>query len=303
MLHGLLLCSLIAAIFPASPVAAQSPGAFIDLDDDGVWDASDLPLAPFVGSGAYGFNAYVAQPGYSPSGRPVGLVIDQRLLLGASESIDILVTGHIRVRADIVVSRSEVMARFTTVGGDVDVAPGVTVSGRGDLVFETRDGGDIRVGDGGRFATRGDLATVGFDADGTLTVGAGVELQLRGGGYAIIVLHGRDGVTMAPGVEVRAPAHGSLMLLSGTDLALSDLRVKAGYIDIEAYTDAGHPEAKRIAVTASRLQQSYKNGDFRMIAAADLRGSYAPHAIVLTQTDVRTKAVDGPMYVPLPEIR
>jgi len=81
------------------------------------------------------------------------------------------------------------------------------------------------------------------------------------------------------------------------------VEAKAGYFDIEAYSDERHPEAKRVHITGSSLRQSYRNGDFRILADADQRTlTFAPHAVVLEQTTILHKTLDV-MIVPEPEIR
>lgn len=299
-----LLPLLVLVLCTTMPARAQTPpAAFIDLNDDGVYDPTDLPLAPFLTPDSIGFNAYVAQGGYKPTGRPVGVVIQSRFLVGTGVYHQVIVSGHVRVHGDIVATRNETALAFITLGGDVDLAPGVSLSGRGDLSFQALQGGRIDVGDGVQLATRGDLAAVALDSDGPLTIGSNLHCTLRGGGYATVEVIARDDLSLGGGLVFRAPAHGALRMIVNGNLDLADANVRAGYIDLEANSDAAHPTGAYVHVKDSSLWQIYRNGDFRILAGVNQRTqTFAPDAIVLDHTVVRLKD-DLPLYVPEPLIR
>jgi hypothetical protein len=296
----LLVLALCAATMPAR--AQTAPAAFVDLGDDGVYDPGDIPLDQFLAPDSIGFNQWVAQGAYKPTGRPVGVVIQSRWLVGTGVYHQIVVSGHIRVHGDIVATRDETSVAFTTLGGDVDIAPRVKLSGRGDLSFQTLQGGRITVGDGVQLGTRGETATALLDSSGPLTLGTGVRGTLQGGGYADIMLLARNGITVGDGLAVKAPNHGGFHIIVNGDLDLTNASIRAGYIDLEAVSDAAHPLGAHVHLADSSLLQSYRNGDFRILAGVNQRTrTFAPDAILLDHTSVRTK--DGlPLYVPDPLI-
>lgn len=306
MKYALALAMMAALhLFGAAPEASaqDTPGAFIDVDNDGSWTAGDLPLSDFLGPDSTGFNAFAAQPGWKPVSRPVGLVVSAPLVLRNGFVQQFILSGDIRILANIKVLKSDTFVSFTTVGGDITIGPRVKVAGKGDVDFQTFDGGDITLGASSAYSTRGEFNTVGFDADGTLDVGENIGFRLSGAGYNTAVLHARDAMTIAPGLKTRIASHGYFDLLCACDLTLPEAALKAGYIRIEGYASDRHPAAKRVHIVDSVLNQGYNNGDFRIIAAADRNtGRYAPEALVLERTQIRTRSIQ-PLYLPEPIIR
>jgi hypothetical protein len=292
---------LIGFAAPVPPPA--TPGAFIDVDNNGVWTSGDLPLANFTGTGSVGFNAFATQPGWKPVTRPVGLVVLTPLTLNADFVQQFIVSGDIRIMADVKVSQADTFVSFSTIGGNITIGPKVSVSGNGDMDFQTFNGGDISVGDGASFTTRGEFNTVSLDADGVMTLGSKLAFQLAGTGYNAINIHAHDAITIGPGMTTRIPNHGYFDLLCNCDVTLPKANFRSGYIRIEGYSSARHPEAKHVRVTDSTLTQTYKNGDFRIIAGADVRTSrYAPDGLILEKTKISTKSLQ-PLYLPDPIVR
>lgn len=283
------------------PAQAQTtPAGFIDVDNDGVWSGGDLPLEQFTGPGSYGFNAYQAQPGYKPSGRPVGLVV-QRPFAFSSETNLFIMSGHIRIGASISASKADTYVSFATLGGDITIAPKVVVAGNGDVVFQTYERGDVIVGDGTKFSTKGEFSGVMLNADGALILGkAAFTLS---GGYNSISLRAAEAMSIAPGLTMKGPNHAYFDILCDCDLTLTDANVKSGYIHLESYATPRSPAAKKIHVARSTLNQTYRNGDFRIITTPGIvRPAFAPDAIVLEKVKITTKAT-LPMILPDPIVR
>jgi hypothetical protein len=302
VIRRLLLPTLALLLLCAAPLRAQTVESFVDLDDDGVRDANEPALLPLLWQNGGLFNAYAAQPGYTPQRGPVGVVLQGRVVLGAGQTMQLILSGHARISGQIMVSKPDVSVFVTTVGSDVEIAPGTIISGRSDVVFQASNGGNITIGDGGRFSTSGDFSLLTFDAAGLVQVGSNVSFQLKGG-YDDVGLHGRTGLTIGTGLAFRGPNHAGFTALSTADITLDDASIRGGYIHLESYSDDAHPGAKHVWVKNSTLWQTYLNGDFRILAAADQRaGRYAPDAIVLENTTVRTRILD-PLYIPAPVVR
>lgn len=297
-----LLFPMFALLLCAAPLRALAAESFVDLDDDGVQDANEPALLPLLWKNGGVFNAYAAQPGFTPQRGPVGVVLQGGVTLGTGQTIQLILSGHARVKGTIAVTKPDVSIFVTTVGSDIELADGTVITGRSDVVFQAANGGSITVGDGVKLSTSGDFSLLTFDAAGTLTVGRKASFTLKGG-YNDVGLHGRSGLTVGPGLIFRGPNHAGFTALSTADLFLDAIDLKGGYIHLESYSDDAHVGAKHVYVRNSTLWQTYQNGDFRILAAADLRaGRYAPDAIVLENTTVRTKITD-PLYIPNPTIR
>lgn len=283
--------------------AQAAPDAFIDVDNDGNWTAGDLPLSNFLGAGSIGFNVYQPQPGWKPVTRPVGLVVRNPLTLDADFVQQFILTGNIRILASIKVTKADTFVSFTTMGGDITIAPKVAIAGNGDVDFQAFNGGDITLGEGSTYTTRGEFSTVGFDADGAMSVGSKVAFKLSGNGYNAISVHARDALTFGTGVTSAIPGHGYFDIMCSCDITLQKANLKSGYIRLEAYSSPRHPEAKHVRVVDSSLSQTYKNGDFRVIASADLRSlRYAPDAVIFENAKISAKS-KTPLYLPDPIVR
>jgi hypothetical protein len=282
----------------ATPVLSAG---FIDVDNDGIRGAGDLPIESFTGAGSYGFNAYQAQPGYKPSGRPVGLVVERPIVF-ANETNLFIMSGDIRIGGNVSASKPDTYVSFSTMGGDIVIAPKVVVAGNGDVVFETYNGGDVIVGDGTRFSTKGEFAGVTLNANGALLVGKAAAFSLSGG-YNSIALRANEAMSIAPGLTMKGPNHAYFDILCNCDISLTDANVKSGYIHIETYATLARPAAKKIYVARSTLAQTYRNGDFRIITTPGIvRPAFAPDAIVLEKVKITTAAI-LPMIIPDPLVR
>jgi hypothetical protein len=283
--------------------AQEAPAAFIDVDNDGNWTGGDIPLSNFLGENSIGFNVYQAQPGWKPVTRPVGLVVRSPITLDADFVQQFILTGNIRILASIKVAQPDTFVSFTTMGGDITIAPKVVITGNGDVDFQAFNGGDVTLGEGSIYSTRGSFSTVGFDADGAMTIGPKVQFKLSGNNYNAINVNARDALTIAPGLTSSIPGHGYLDILCSCDITLQKANLKSGYIRLETYSTTRHPEAKRVRISDSTLNQTYGNGDFRIIAAADMRTlRYAPDALIIERSKIshRDKL---PFYLPDPIIR
>lgn len=285
----------------ASTVTAPAPSAgFIDVDNDGIRGAGDLPIENFIGAGSYGFNAYQAQPGYKPSTRPVGLVVERPIVF-ANETNLFIMSGDIRIGGNVSASKADTYVSFSTMGGDITIAPKVVVAGNGDVVFETYNGGDVIVGDGTKFSTKGEFAGVMLKANGALLVGkAAFALS---GGYNSIALRANEAISIAPGLTMKGPNHAYFDILCNCDITLTDANVKSGYIHIETYSTVERQASKKIYIARTTLAQTYRNGDFRIITSPGIvRPSFSPDSIVLEKVKISTAAT-LPMIIPDPQIR
>lgn len=301
MNYALLLAVTAGVLFGGVSYAQTAPAGFIDVDNNGVWSTGDLPLENYTGAGSWGFNAYQVQPGYKPTGRPVGLVV-QRAFAFASETNMFILSGDIRIGANITATKPDTYVSFATLGGDITIAPKVVVAGNGDVIFQTYERGDVTVGAGARFSTKGEFSGVTFNADGALVVGKAPIFTLSGG-YNSISLRARDAISIAPGLSMKGPNHAYFDILCECDILVPEATVKSGYIHIEAYASVRNPQAKRVHVARSTLNQTYRNGDFRIISTPGIvKPAYLPDAIVLEKTKITTKA-SWPLVIPDPIVR
>jgi len=285
----------------ASSASAQT-GSFVDVDNNGVWSTGDLPLSQFLGPSSFGFNALVAQPGWKPQTRPVGLVIQGPLVL-TNWYLDFQVTGDIRFRGKLESKAADAVIAFRSIGGNVYVEPGAVIVGSGQMEIGAITG-NLRVGKKAQLTNKGSQADLDLDAGNELYVETGAVLGTSGNDYPTVSLWGNEKLTLEPGVKFTGGSHATIALTSLADIALDKVSITSGYIRIEAYADAAHPTAKRIVVKNSTLSQTYKNGDFRMLARPDVRTlRYAPDAIVIEKTTLKLKTGTGPLFIPEPIIR
>jgi hypothetical protein len=292
---------LLGVVVKAS--AQTAPPAFIDVDNDGNWTAGDLPLANFIGPDSVGFNAYAAQPGWKPQSRPVGLVVRAPITLSGDFVQQFIMTGNIKILANVKVAHADTFVSFATTGGDITIGPKVVVAGNGDITFQTFNGGDITLGDGSSYSTRGEFNSVGFDADGSMAIGSKVAFKLSGNSYNAVNVNARDALTVGTGLTSSIPGHGYFDFLCSCDFTLQKANLKSGYIRMEAYSTDRHPQAKHIRIVDSSLNQTYKNGDFRIIAGPDTRTSrYAVDGIVLENSKI-SEASYSPLLLPDPIVR
>lgn len=291
-----------ALVGGVAPRAFAFTESFVDVDNDGTWSAGDLPLSQFLGPNSFGFNALVAQPGWQPRSHPVGLVIQGPLVL-TNWYLDFQVTGDIRFRGKLESKAADAVIAFRSLGGNVYVEPGAVVVGSGQMEL-TAITGNLRVGKKALLTNKGSHADLDLDAGNELYIETGAVLSTSGNDYPSVSLWGNEKLTLEPGVKFSGGSHATISMTSMTDIFLDKVSITSGYIRIEAYSDAAHPAAKRIRVTDSTLSQTYKNGDFRMIATPNRNTLvYAPEAIVIENTTLKLKTGTGPLFIPNPIIR
>lgn len=283
-------------------VTAPAPSVgFIDVDNDGVRGPNDLPIENYIGAGSWGFNAFQAEPGYKPNGRPVGLVVERPITFSNETNLFIM-SGDIRINANVSASKKDTYVSFSTLGGDITIASKVVVAGNGDVVFQTYERGDVIVGDNTKFSTKGEFGGVTLNADGALVVGKAPAFSLSGG-YNSITLRANEAMSLAPGLTMKGPNHAYFDILCECDLTVTDANVKSGYIHIESYSSVRSPAAKKIHIAKSTLAQTYKNGDFRIITTPGIvKPAFAPDAIVLEKVKISTAAT-LPLILPDPIVR
>jgi hypothetical protein len=285
--------------------ALEPADGFVDVDRNGVYSTGDVPLASFVTVDGLEFNELQPGPGWTPRAQPVDVVIAAPLTLPIERTrepvyLTILVRGNVTIAAHVMMKRPLSEVFITSLEGDIRIAPDVRLNGNGDVTLRTyAPGGKISVGTGALVGSKGDSATTSLTAP-LVEVETQAQFLLKGGGYSNLFLTG-DRVAIAPNVKLTTPHRGSAAIIAGSDLTLSNLAVKAGYVHIEAYTDATSPAAKRVRIQDSVINQTYFHGDIRILAGAALAsGQYAPHALVFAGSTITCKA--EPLYVPLPEI-
>jgi len=271
--------------------------SFVDFDNDGVRSPGDRPLSDYAGPGLTGFNEFGGNTGAKG---PVGIVLEGNVVLG-DESGDMklfFVRGNITVRGNVTIKSRDTLLWLMTNGGKITFAPGVVVKGNGQMMFQAASGGTISVGDGAVFSTRGyDGSDVTFAADRDVTVGARTSFTTAAG-YSNIEFQSGNTLRIAPGLKMRGPNHGGITITAHADLDLAGLDVRTGYVHIEAFADDAHPAAKRLHIASSKFYQTYKNGEFRLLANPDARTlRFAPDALVLTKVLVSTKT-PWPLYYP-----
>jgi hypothetical protein len=302
---GRLLGLLVPLLLAPAARALEPADAFVDVDRNGVFSGSDVPLANFATEDGLEFNELQPAPGWTPRPQPVDVVIAAPLTLPLEKTrepvyLTILVRGNVTIAGHVTLKRPLSEAFIVSLEGDIHIAPGVRVNGNGDVALRTYGAGrKITVGEGALVGSKGDSATTSLTAP-LVEVETGAQFVLKGGGYSHLYLTG-DRVAVAPDVGIKTPHRGAAAIISGSDLMLSRLAVKAGYVHIEAYSDQTSPAAKRVRLEDSTVGQTYFHGDLRVLAGAALgTGQFAPHAIVFARSTITHKAV--PLYVPLPEI-
>jgi len=302
-LLGLALLGGVVPLASAKKTAATTTGtSFVDVDNNGVWSSGDLPLAQFLGPNSYGFNALVAQPGWTPRTRPVGLVLEGPLVL-TNWYLDFQVTGDIRFRGKLESKAADAVIAFRSLGGNVYVEPSAVIVGSGQMEISALTG-NLRVGKKAQLSNKGSQADLDLDAGNELYIETGAVLSTAGNDYPMVSVWGTEKLTLEPGVKFSGGSHATIALTSLADITLDKVSITSGYIRIEAHADAAHPTAKRILVKNSTFSQTYKNGDFRMIARPDERTlRYAPDAIVIEKSTLKLKTGTGPLYIPDPIFR
>jgi hypothetical protein len=297
---------LLASVAPAAHAVVPADG-FVDVDRNGVLSSGDVPLSNFATPLGIYFNELQPGPGWTPRSQPVDVVLARPITLPGPDApagevdVTILVRGNVTIAGNLTIRRPESSVYLATLGGVIWVAPGVRVEGNGDVDLRAYGPlGAVVVGAGARLSTQDDASTVtllGF----LVAVDRDAQFVLSGAGYNHV--HLNAGIMLVgPNVGFTTGGRGSVALISGANLSLPRLSVRAGYIHIEAYSDQSSPSAKQIRIEDSTLTQTYVHGDYRVLAGADARtAKFAPNAIVLARTKVSTKR--PPLYVPDPVIQ
>lgn len=294
--------SLFGGFQSESSAATAFTGSFVDVDNDGIYGARDIPLSTFLGAGSYGFNASTVQPGWRPQTGPVGLVI-QGTTTFTQWYLDFQVTGDIRIRGTLASKAVDAVIAFRTLNGNIYIEPKASLTGSGQLELSAVKG-NLRIGAGAKLTNKGSMADLDLDAGNELYVETGAVLSAQGNDYPTVSLWGNEKLTIEPKVTFSGPAHATIALTSLNDVTLDKVSITSGYVRIEAYADATHPAAKRVYIKNSTISQTYKNGDFRILARPDVRNlRYAPDAIVLEKTSLKLKTGTGPLYMPEPVVR
>lgn len=290
--------ALVVGLAPAGHAFDES---FVDVDNDGTWTAGDLPLADFLGPDSIGFDATTAQPGWKPVGHPVGIVLQGKTYI-TNWYVVLQATGDIHVRGRFQVKARDSVVTLRSLGGDVLVEDRASVKGSGELDLHA-PAGDVRIGERAKLANKGSLADLRLDAGNELFIASGASLRAQGGSYPAVSLWATEKLTIEPGVRLQGGSHATVAMTASTDIELTDVTIRAGYVRFEAYTDAAHPDAKRVVVRDSSIAQTYRNGSLRIIARPDERTfEYAPEAILFENTSLRLKT-EEPLYIPDPVIR
>jgi hypothetical protein len=297
---------LLLALAPAAHALVPADG-FVDVDRNGVFSPGDVPLSHFATPLGIYFNELQAGPGWTPRNHPVDVVLARPITLPGPDApagevdVTLLVRGNVRIAGNLTIRRPESRVYVATLEGLIRIAPGVRVEGNGDVDLRAYGPfGGVVVGAGARLSTQDDASTL--SVHGLLVaVERDAQFVLSGGGYNHVYLNAGM-LVMGPNVGFTTGGRGSVALVSGSNLGLTRLSVRAGYVHIEAYSDQSSPAAKRVRIEDSTLTQTYVHGDYRVLAAADARtGKFAPNAIVLARTKVSTKR--SPLYVPDPVIQ
>jgi hypothetical protein len=292
----------LALLVGSVPPALAQTGSFVDADNNGVWSTGDVPLSQFLGPSSFGFNALAAQPGWKPKSGPVGLVIQGPLVL-TNWYLDFQVTGDIRFRGKLESKAVDAVIAFRSLSGNIYIEPSAVIVGSGQMEL-TAIAGDLRVGKKAQLSNKGSQSDLDLDAGNELYIETGAVFSSASNDYPLISIWGTEKLTLEPGVKFTGGSHTTISLTSMNDIALDKVSITSGYIRIEAYADEAHPAAKRILVTNSTLSQTYKNGDFRMIAKPDRNTlRYAPEAIVIQNTILKLRTGTGPLFIPNPIIR
>src|SRR5690242_8939735 len=70
--------------------------------------------------------------------------------------------------------------------------------------------------------------------------------------------------TLDPIQSFQGPNHGSYSIDAGSDLDMSHVNWKAGYVLINVFGSPAHPGARHLTIRDSALNQIYKNGNMKI---------------------------------------
>jgi hypothetical protein len=207
-------------------------------------------------------------------------------------SLQVVVNGDIIVSGSITTTGDDVGVTFSTQGGktkggvprggDVWIAPHTSFKVTSDLTFESIDPSKtMHVGTATTAEVSGDSLDFSFQSHGFLQVDAGQNWKIKGGGYADVNLYGYQGVQLDPMQSFVGPNHGSYSIWAGSDLTLSHVNWKAGYVLIYVAQRDSHPVARHLTIEDSTLDQIYRNGNMHIYNDDQ----------VLGQTDINNSTV------------
>ena len=247
-------------------------------------DAADVPLGDAIDANGLYLDG--------EHGSHSGLVLQGDVSLPGF--IFVNVTRDITVSGRLEVNAGDLGAIFQSLRGNVTIAPATQIVARNSLSFySVTSSSTMTLGRGTNTTLSGINVELGFGASGTLHVETGQTFKVSGSGSANVRLKGDTGVQIDPGQTFTGTNRGGLYITAGSDLTLTNLTCKTGYVIVRAYGSPAHPGARNIVIRNSTLLQSYRHGNLKIIAESPTLGT-----VLLDHTTIITEAAGGNVINP-----
>lgn len=206
---------------------------------------------------------------------------------------DILISGNVKMSGD------DVGATIETLKGNVTIAPKTTFNITDSLSLQSYSTqSTFEVGTGTSAKVSGDTVDFELRSNGSMHIGAGQNWTISGGGYANVEMYGLNGMQLDPLQSFRGSNHGLFSIDAGSDLDMSHVNWKAGYVLINVTGSDAHPGPRHLTIRDSTLNQIYKNGNMKIYADTD-RNNGALGRIDITNSTLIAKDPDGGIVSPL----
>ena len=276
-----------AAAGPRRQVARVSFGtSCIDGNNNAACgDAADTPLVDALDRNGLYLDA--------EHGAHSGLVLEGTVSL--PEFVFVAVTRDIHVSGSLEINAGDIGATFETLRGNVAIAPKTTIIARNSLNFFTETSSStMTLGRQMTVTLSGINVEIGFGGSGTLHVETGQSFKVSGSGSANVRLKGDSGVQIDPGQTFSGTNRGGLYVSAGSDLIVTNLKCRTGYIIFQVYGSAAHPGPRNIVVRDSSLNQSYRHGNLKMLSESPSLGS-----VLIDHTTIVSAGNGGGIINPL----
>jgi hypothetical protein len=290
--------ALVLSLLSVTPARATTlPPSCVDLNNNGVCDAGEPALAPLLNAGS--FDTSVAQPGYTPPGTPVGIVLNNLPL--TADGLSLNATGNIVVNGklknpdatDVTMQSTESI----TLAQSAQIQYGRTHDGADGI---TLFAGTINFGPKSQIKVGGDSNFWDIEAE-TIHFGVSTKFQAAGDDTEIDITS-IAGLTFDGTAQFKTTKTGTVSMLTQSSIAANGLKVTSGTIDIEADSPDGlpFPTIRTVALANCNINQDSVDGSLTISA-----GSPGFHSAVdnLTLQHCRVRSEAGsPDLEPTPII-
>jgi hypothetical protein len=278
---GLCLFSLVATVTSvhAGPRRQTTPVSYgascIDGNNNAICgEASDTPLAQAIDANGLYFD--------TDHGSHSGLVLQGSVSLPGFTYIQ--VTRNITISGSLEVNKGDIGAYIQTVRGNISIAPRTLIVARNSLgISSSATTSSITMGSQTSVTLSGINAEIGIGSAGTLHVESGQVFKVSGSGSANVRLKGENGLQIDPGQTFSGTNRSGFYLTAGSDLNVTDLTCRTGYIIFRASGSAAHPGPRDIVIRNSKLTQTYRHGNLKIFSESPALGRIRlDHSTVVT---------------------